>query len=260
MAVLAAGTFRVPLTVLAPAVIVAADPEVVRAPLDGIVSHMFVRPNVTVEPGQVLFELDSTSLDSRLEIARKALSRVRTEYEQAGQRGLFDPEAKARLVPLAGQMEERSAEVSYLQELRDRIRVTARREGVAVVDDPGEWIGRPVKIGERVMAIAGERDTEIEAWLAVGDVVELESGTPVTLFLNADPFHPVAGTVDYMAYRAQSRPDGSLAYRVRARIEEERERPRLGLKGTLRIESGRAVAAYWLLRRPLSELRQLLGL
>lgn len=58
--------------------------------------------------------------------------------------------------------EEKAAEVDHYQSLLGRIRVTAKSAGVAVVDEPSEWIGRPVSIGEKVMAVAEEKDTEVD--------------------------------------------------------------------------------------------------
>lgn len=258
--VLCGGFLPVPLTVLAPAEIVAADPEVVRAPLDGVVARIHVRPNGRVAAGQALFDLDDAALRSKLAVAEKALGTARAEYEQSRQKALVDAREKARLVGLAGRAQERAAEVDYLAALLERVRVTATRGGIAVVDDPSEWLGRPVTIGERVMVVAEARDTEVEAWLPVGDAVDLEPGAPVTLFLNAAPLRPLAAHLRYAAHRAQPRPDGTLAYRIRAEIQEGAERPRLGLKGTARIEAGRTTLAYWLLRRPLASLRQSLGI
>ncbi len=48
------------------------------------------------------------------------------------------------------------------------------RAGLAVFDDPSERIGRPVAVGEKVMMVAGETDTEIEAWLNPADVGEAQ--------------------------------------------------------------------------------------
>jgi hypothetical protein len=250
----------VPMTVLAPAELVPAHPSVIRSPLDGMVEKFHVAPNTLVAEGAALFDLDPTTLAGKLEVAEKTMATAEAEYRLASQQAVFDPSAKARLTILAGRLEEREAEAAYLRALLDRIKVKAPRAGLAVLDDPAEWIGRPVSVGERVMLIADERDTEIEAWLAVGDAVDLIAGMKTTLFLNADPLNPVSAVLRHVGYEAMVRPDSTVAYRLRATLAEAEPRHRLGLKGMARIEAGRVPAVYWLFRRPLAAIRHFLGL
>ena len=237
-----------------------SNPDVMRAPYDGVVDTIHVQPNQAVVQGQLLFELDSTALTSKLKIAEKILATVRVEHEQVMQKALFDPKAKDRLEILKGRTEEKVAEVEYYRSLLQRIRVKARSSGVVVVDDPSEWAGRPVAIGERVMSVAEEMDVEVEAWLSVGDAIELPSGSAVTVFLNASPLESIQASVRYAAYRAIERPDGTLAYRIRATLATRKNVPRLGLKGTARIDTGSVPAIYWVFRRPFATIRQFLGL
>jgi hypothetical protein len=96
--------------------------------------------------------------------------------------------------------------------------------------------------------------------VAPGDVIDLPDHAPVTLFLNTDPLHPVHAALRYVGYETMMRPDGTLGHRLRASLDEGQEKPRLGLKGTVRLDGDRVPLAYWLLRRPLAATRQLLGL
>jgi hypothetical protein len=159
---------------------------------------------------------------------------------------------------LIGRINEQRAQVRYLKDQLQRTRVVASRDGVALFDDPTEWIGKPVSIGQPVMRIAAVEDKEIEAWLAVADGVPIEPGAPATFYLSASPLDPVAGKVRYMAYEAAQRPDGTYAYRVRAVLDTPTDY-RVGLKGTVKIEGERASVAYWVLRRPWAIVRQYLG-
>jgi hypothetical protein len=117
-----------------------------------------------------------------------------------------------------------------------------------------------VVTGERVMMVADPRAVEMEAWLSPADAVPLVDGARVTLYLNADPLQPVAGRLRYVAHEAIERPDGNYAYRVRASLADPAQQPRVGLKGTVRIESERVSLGYWMLRRPWAAARSWLGL
>ncbi len=247
------------LTVLAPGEVVPVDPALVRAPVEGVVEHIHVQPNQSVTAGQDLFDLDDSQVASRLDVARKELATAQAEYNQDVQQAVWDVRAKAQLAIVAGRIDEHRAEVDYLVGLLARVHVKAPRAGMVVFDDPSAWLGRPVAVGEKVMEVAGERDTEVEAWLAVGDAIRLDPGAPVTLFLNIDPLAPVQATLRYAAYEAVPQPDGAMAYRLRASIPPGAPHPRIGLKGTVRVAGHRVPLVYWLLRKPLSALRQWLG-
>lgn len=247
------------LSVLAPAEIVPADPAVIRAPAEGVIERVAVSPNQTVAAGDVLFALDRTTVGGQLDVAEKALDTAKAELDRATQQSFFDPKAKAGLAVLKARVAEKEAERDRLRDLMVRSRVTAPRAGVAVMDDPSEWIGRPVGVGEKVLAVADPKQVEVEAWLAPADLIELKAGAPVTVFLNTRPLDPVSAKLSYVAYEATLQPDGLLAHRVRARIENGGERPRIGLKGTARLDSDRVPLIYWLLRRPLGVTRQWLG-
>lgn len=246
------------LTILAPGELVPANPAAVRAPLEGVIDRFHVKPNQLVRKGEPLFDFDQAQLASRAAVAEQALATAEAEYRQALQQALNDGKSKGMLATLQGKIEERRAETGFLQGQAERARVLAPRDGIALFDDPSEWIGRPVATGERVMRIAAPGDAEVEAWLPLGDAIPLEAGAAATLYLASSPLDPVEATVRYVGYEAQMRPDGSYAYRVRASLAQAAA-ARVGLKGTAKLSGGWVPMGYWMLRRPLATVRQALG-
>ena len=136
--------------------------------------------------------------------------------------------------------------------------VLAPQDGVVLFDDPSEWIGRPVSVGERILRLTATTDTEVEVWLALADAIVLEPGANVNLYLNSSPLSPVAARMRYMAHDAVLRPDGGYAYRVRASLVNPTMH-RVGLKGTAKLQGGWVPLVYWVLRRPLASVRSTLG-
>ena len=256
--VLAALLCPVRLTVLAPGELVPANPAVIRAPLDGVLGAFAVRPNEVVKTGQRLFDFDQAPLMARAEVASQSLATAQAEYRQSAQMALTDLKSKAQLAVLQGKIEERKAEADFLRGQLDRSHVVAPYDGIALFDDPTEWIGKPVVTGERIMRIAAPDDIEVEAWLPVGDAIPIDAGAPVSLFMNASPLSPVAASVRYAAHDVVQRPDGSFAYRVRATLDSKTSH-RVGLKGTAKLSGGWVPLAYWILRRPLALIRQTVG-
>lgn len=247
------------ISVLAPGELVPAQPAVVRAPLDGTVDKFFVTPNSYVKAGDKLFQLDLTTLSSRLAVARQGLSTAEAEYRQSAQQAVFDAKSKAQLAILQGRIAERQAEADLLSAQFTKAQATAPRDGIVLMDDPSEWIGKPVSTGERIVTIAGADDAEVEAWLSPSDTIHLPADASVTLYLNSAPLEPVDATVRYLAHEAVARPDGSYAYRLRATLADGQAKPRVGLKGTVKVRGEHVPLAYWIARRPLAALRQATG-
>jgi len=251
--------FPVTGSVLAPAESVPAHPVIIRAPLDGVVDSIMVRPNQPVDEGDILFALDATTLAGRLDVARQQQATAEAEYRQAAQAMVFDAKAKAQVAILAGKAEEKAAEARLLESQLARITAKAPKAGITVFDDVSDWIGRPVAVGEKVMMVADETDSEVEAWVSVADVGEVAIGGSLTLFLNSAPLSPRKAKIRSVAYEASARPDSTIAHRVRASLDANQDKPRLGLKGTARIDGDTVPLVWWAFRRPLATIRQFVG-
>lgn len=253
----------VQLTVLAPAELIPLKPAIVRAPLDGIVDRVLVTPNQRVTEGQPLLEFDRVSLASRLEVAARGLITHQAEYRRNAQRALFDPDSKAELAVLQSQIDQQQVEVEYLQALNRRSEVLSPRAGIVLLDEASHWVGRPVMTGERILVVADETRAQLEAWLSPADMIALQPEASVTFYLVSDPVNPIRALVEYVAHEPELRPEGHYAYRVRARLvagEEGQPDPRIGLKGTAKLEGEQVSLAYWILRRPWAALRAWIGL
>ncbi|MBL8471745.1 MAG: HlyD family efflux transporter periplasmic adaptor subunit [Rhodocyclaceae bacterium] len=260
LAALAICLIPVRLSVLAPAEVTAKDAFVVRAPLDGVVDHFQVRPNMPVKAGDALFELDTTGLRTRLDVARKAFEAASEEYRQAAQLAVTDDErSKQELAQRKARMQEKASELAYSEQLLDRVRVKAPRAGVAVFSDTHDWIGKAVTTGERVLQIADPARAEMTLRLPVGDAIELASDATVTLYLTTAPQYAYDGKLSYAAYRAELAPDGTLAYKLKADFDGGGQPPRIGLTGTAKVYGGWVPLVYYVMRRPLAVLRQRLG-
>jgi hypothetical protein len=256
--VLALLLMPVRLTVLGQGELVPTNPAVIRAPLDGVIGNFFIKPNDAVKAGQPLFNFDDAPLTSRVTVASQTLATAMAEYRQAAQLAVSESKSKAQLATLQGKIEERRAEVDYLRGQLERAHVVAPLDGIALFDDPVEWIGKPVVTGERIMRIAAPDDMEVEAWLPLGDAIPLDPGASVTLYLYSTPLSPVSAKVRYVSYESVQRPDGGYAYRVRATLEDKIDH-RVGLKGTAKLNGGWVPVIYWMLRRPIAVIRQTLG-
>jgi multidrug resistance efflux pump len=251
--------FPVRESVLAPAEVVPIDPAPVRAPFDGVVGTVRVVPNQTVQAGQVLVSMDLEQLQTRDEVARKSYEMASEEYTDTAQQAMTDERAASRLATLKGKANQAQAELAYDEEMLRRAQITAPVTGVAVFDDPGEWAGKPVAIGERIMMIASPQHTQLQIEVPVDSVVSFDKGSEVVFFSNLAPDEPVYGKLDFASYASTATPDGVMSYAFRAAFDKG-QTLRLGLKGTAKIYGPRRMLLLWLIRRPLAVVRAWLSI
>ncbi|MDX5370337.1 MAG: HlyD family efflux transporter periplasmic adaptor subunit [Alphaproteobacteria bacterium] len=256
----AAGAWPVPMSALGPATVTARNPVAVAAPADGVIARIEVAPNQPVAAGDVLFRLEDVVLRNRVEVARREVEVAASRHQQAERLSFAEPRAARELAVALAELELRTAEYTYAQELLERSVVRAPAAGIAQFSGREEWTGKPVVTGERVMRVADPADVELTVHMPVSDAIVLETDAPVRLFLDTDPLRPRAARVLSSSYLPVEGPGGVLGYEVKAQFLEGEDDVRVGLVGTAEISGADVALAYYLLRRPLSALRQWTGL
>lgn len=251
--------FPVRLSVLAPGEITPLDPTPITAPADGVVQRVWVEPNQRVAAGDVLVTLDDTVTRNRLLVAQKSFEIAQAELQRATGKAFADDQSKSELQILDARAKEKAAEVAYLTELLQRIRMTAPRAGIAIFSDPLDWLGKPVQTGERIMLLSDPAAVELTIYVPADDAIQLDAGTSVRMFLNVSPLSSLEAKVTQTSYDAAQTADGTLAYVLKAKLLESTP-PRIGLKGTAKLYAGYVPLGYYVLRKPLAWLRRAAGI
>lgn len=254
----------VPMVAVAPATVVPAAPFVLRAPMNGRVQSVAVKPNQAVAAGTVLVRMDDSDLRHRLAVSKAAFAEADTELRHAAQRALGDAEAKARAEILRYSAAKHSAEIAHLENQLAQTQLTAPVGGVVLMDTREDWRDRPVRIGETLLEIGDSRALALDIALPVDSAVRLRTGAPVTLYARHAPLRPVRARVAEYSHRPEAGPDGGLAYRITAAIDDtgdgSRDDLHFGYGGTARISGGTTILALYVLRRPLAWMRLWLGI
>lgn len=260
-ATVAASFYPIPLSVLAPAEVTPKDAFVVASPTDGAIERIEVDPNTSVEEGQLLFTFADTDLRNRVKLAGQAVSVAEARYQQSLRTSFSDARAKRELAIAQSELQLKASEYDYAQELLENARVTAGASGVVLFADKETWTGRPVSVGERIMRIADPSKVEVTINLPVSDAIILKENAPVELYLDSNPLKPVQATMTSASFHAQPDGDGVLSYRVRAKFDAATgtKPPRIGLRGTAKVYGDKVTLGYYLLRKPLSAVRQWTG-
>lgn len=257
--ILAALCWPVRQSVLAGAEIIPVEPVLVRSPLAGVIKEFFIQPNQMVVAGQKLITLDDVELRSKLSVAQQMLESAQAEYFQGAQKAVSDRDAKAELAILKNKIEQQEAEVGYLTNLLDRVEIAAPAAGIAIFDDPYDWLGKPVTIGEKLIAIADPEHPRLGIDLPANDAIELQEGSKVLFFPNTAPTEVTTARLSYIGYHANLTPAQIMAYRLKADFGPGEARLRIGLKGTAKVFGERTPFIFWVLRKPIGWVRQWLN-
>jgi hypothetical protein len=252
--------FPVQQSVLAPAEVVPKEPFLVRAPQDGVIDRLLVQPNQLVKVGTPLFSLDQRSLQTRYAIASKAYDTAQEEYRQSAQLAVTDDKGKVDLSLRRGTLDEKRLELAYTAEQLGRVQVAAERAGIAVFSDVNDWQGKAVALGERILTLADPSKVELSIHLPVGERFNVAPGAAVSLYPNASPLSAYDAVVTQVAYSAEPVHEGEVAYRLKADFPAGTALPRIGLMGTAKLHGTRVPLIYYALRRPLTSVRQWLGI
>lgn len=260
--VILALAWPVRLSTLAPVEVVAKDPYVVAAPLDGVVKSVTVVPNQQIEQGTLLAQMEDAELSSEAAVSRQALSVAQAELKTVQQSGFMDPRQKSRLAELEAQVRLKEAQWQFAQVRLERSAITANRAGVAVLDNPQDWKGRPVRVGERILLVADPQQIEFKVMLPVKDSITLTLGAEVRVFLDSDPLNARSARLEQASYEPQLTQDQQYAYRLLAQLDEadiSAALPRIGLRGTAKVYGEEVSLFFYVFRRPITSIRQWLG-
>ena len=249
----------VPQSSLAPSEVVAFKPDVVAAPLEGVVKQVLVEPNDNLTSGQVLFEYDDALFRNAYDVAVREVELARVELEKVTQDAFTDAGSKAEKAVMAARLAKKQDDLVFAEEQYQRIKVQANKSGVAIFNSPDDWTGRPVSTGQRIMLIADPKRVAIDAMLPIKDSIEMRQGAEVQLFLDNSPLDPLQGSVLRTSYDAEQTPDGVMAFRVRILLDADERLPRIGARGVSKIYGESVSLFFFLFRRPLTVLRQTLG-
>lgn len=244
---------------LAPSEVVAYKPDIVSAPLEGVVKEILVEPNAVVEPEHLLLEYDDTIFRNAYEVALREVDLARVELARVTQGSFGDAKSKAEQAIMAARLEKKNAELQFAKEQYNKVNVKAAKSGVVIYNSPDDWIGRPVAIGERIMLIADPQQVAVDAFLSVKDSLELRPGSRVQIFLDNSPLEPLEGELLRSSYEPEQTPDGVMAFRVKVLLNPGERIPRIGASGVSKIYGDPVSLFFFLFRRPLTVLRQTLG-
>ena len=252
----------VKLSVLAPLEVEAKNPYVVTSPLNAVIEEVKVFPNDKIEKEQLLVKFDDVDFNNNYLVAKRTLDVANAQLHTVKQSSFFDATQKSQISQLESQVKLKEAELNFAQEQLGKKKIYAKEDGIAIINNPNDWKGKPVTTGERVFLIAKPQSIELKIMLPVSEAIFLEENALVKAFFDNDPTNSWSGKVKYVSYKPELTEQNVLSYKITADFDDIKENgyiPSIGLRGTAKIYSKKVTLFFYLFRKPITATRQWIG-
>lgn len=250
------------LSVLAPLEVEAKNPYVVTSPLNAVIEEVKVFPNDKIEKEQLLVKFDDVDFNNNYLVAKRTLDVANAQLHTVKQSSFFDATQKSQISQLESQVKLKEAELNFAQEQLGKTKIYAKEDGIAIINNPNDWKGKPVTTGERVFLIAKPQSIELKIMLPVSEAIFLEENALVKAFFDNDPTNSWSGKVKYVSYKPELTEQNVLSYKITADFDDIKENgyiPSIGLRGTAKIYSKKVTLFFYLFRKPITAVRQWIG-
>ncbi|MDT7834252.1 HlyD family efflux transporter periplasmic adaptor subunit [Aquabacterium sp. OR-4] len=254
----ALGAMPVRLSVMAPVEVVAAEPQVLTAPINGVVRRINVAPSATVAAGEVVVQFDDIQPRNEMLLAQQRLAVAQARDARTAAAAFQNPEAAHELATARAEYELARVNHDYAVEVLARTAVRAPQAGVVIYTDRRDWEGRAVQVGEEIVQVADPQRIALRVEVPTGNSLPLATGGRGDVYLDNVPFGGIPARVRHASYTPRTLPGGDTAYTVMLAAEPG-HLPRIGARGTARLYGDEVPLVVQLLRRPLSAVRQFVG-
>ena len=252
--------FPVRMTSTAPVEVVAKNPFLITSPFDGVVKKIIANNNDLTKPGDLLVLLEDIDLLNEFNLAKQSLQVAEKELLRTRQSSFTDNEQKSRLAELVAQVDLKRVELKSAERKLKNSKIYSEKKGVVIVDRKSDWQGKPVAVGEKILTIADPNNIEFLIWLPVKDSIVINQDANTNIFLDINPMSSYKGNIIRSTYEPELSPEEVLSYKLISSFKGNRDTPRIGLRGTAKVYGNRTILFYYLFRKPITFIRQLIGI
>ncbi|WP_213880473.1 HlyD family efflux transporter periplasmic adaptor subunit [Pseudomonas sp. dw_358] len=256
--VVGAGLIPVRLSVMAPVEVIAEQPYILTAPINGVIRHILVAPNSLVQANQPLVQFEDIQPRNEMVVAQQQLAVAEAKDTRTSAAAFNDAQASHDTAIARAEHDLARVSYNYALEVLQRTQMKTPISGMAVYSDRRDWEGRAVQVGEEILQVADPARIAYRVDLSTGNAIELAVGNPVSIYLESSPMGGLKAQLRSVSYSPHTTPAGVTSYTVIA-DPQSGETPRIGARGTARVYGDYAPLAIQLLRRPLAAARQFLG-
>ncbi len=117
-------------------------------------------------------------------------------------------QSKAELSILDYRLKQENIRLKMAEYRASKLNVRAEVSGSIIVDNPDEWRGRPVEVGQKVLMVVDPENINLRIWLPEADNVNFSNSTEVKVLLNAFPDDSLHARIKYVAQSVSVSPEG----------------------------------------------------
>jgi multidrug resistance efflux pump len=256
--IVAAALIPVRLSVMAPVEVIADQPYVLTAPINGVIRNILVAPNTQVQANQALVQFEDIQPRNEMVLAQQQLAVAQAKDSRTSAAAFRDAEAAHELAIAAAEHDLARVNYEYTLEVLQRTLIHTPSAGLAVYSDRRDWEGRSVQVGEEIMQVADPERIAYRVDLSTGNAIELKPGNPVSIYLESAPLGGIKAELKSVSYTPKTTGGNQTSYTLKAMPTTD-TRPRIGSRGSARVYGEYAPLAFQLLRRPIAAVRQYLG-
>lgn len=250
---------RIPLRIVAPCEVVAVDPYLIAAPLEGIIAQVNVKAGQDVKKGDPLYTFDDREAKHELEAAQKKVDIAQSEMMRSMSEGVQENKSLDEMALSNFKLKKEMIDLNYAKYRSTQLVGTSPVAGVAVLDNPDDWRGKPVKIGEKIMFIANPGKTKVKIWIPEADNAILKLPLEITVFLNPYPEKTIHANLNYISQETVVSDRHIPSFIGEAEWIGKEPEAKLGLKGNAVIYGERVSLLYYVLRKPIESVRRFIG-
>ena len=108
------------------------------------------------------------------------------------------------------------------------------------------------------MKLAKNNEMEIEVWLDIDELIDLEEGGKVKFFSLSNPFNTIDGKIQYIAHQPSLNSKNIYGYKIRALINEDavKKNIRIGYAGYAKLYGKQTSFFKWFFKKPIQFFRR----
>lgn len=257
--IVAAMFYPIKMNVVAPFEIEAKNPFIVTSPIDAIVDEIKVEQNQQVSKNILLVQLEDIDLKNSVDIAAKKLEAARAQLYSAKQASFFEREKLSQIPGLQKEIMLKQSELSFAVSQLKKTKIYASKDGIAIIENPNSFKGKPVSTGEKIMLIADSNDIQIKIMVPVSDALFLQESADVKLTFDNKVLDEWDAKIKNISYNPELTEQNILSYKVTANfndLTQHKDVVQIGLRGTAKIYSKDVTLFFYLFRKPITYLRQ----
>lgn len=254
--------FLVPirLRIVVPAEVIAEHSFVVTAPLEGVIEKVDVEPGQEVKKGQVLFNYDNKIPAYKYQAIQKEVDILQAEHNQNYALSTEnDPTSITKLAILDHKLKKSKVDLDYAKQQLSLLVQNSPIDGLVSVDNPDDWRGKPVKVGEKIMTISNQGETKLKMWIPERDNITFAENIPIEVFLNSIPTKTFQAKFLYISPEVKAVEGELPSFEAEGEWLDADNPPKLGLKGSAVIYGEKVSIFYYFLRKPINAARKFLS-